>query len=87
MGKKADDLRPLMMRLPEELWERLNGETKRSHRSMNAEIIHWLEQSFEYEQARQRGETPTFPLPPPMDEEAINEIARLAMRERKTLQG
>ena len=43
---KPTDLRPVMTRIPEGLRRRLAKEAARSDRSMNAEIIHRLEQSF-----------------------------------------
>ena len=47
MARKAQDLRPVMTRLPETLCRRLEREAAREGRSMNAEIIHRLQQSFQ----------------------------------------
>jgi plasmid stability protein len=46
MVRKPTELRPVMTRLPERLRSRLEREAARNDRSMNAEIIHRLEQSF-----------------------------------------
>jgi plasmid stability protein len=47
MARKPTELRPIMTRLPEDLRQRLEREAEDVGRSMNAEIIHRLEQSFE----------------------------------------
>jgi plasmid stability protein len=49
MVRKPTELRPVMTRLPERLRARLEREAARNDRSMNAEIIHRLEQSFRKE--------------------------------------
>ena len=46
MVRKSQELRPVMTRLPEGLRRRLEREAKQNGRSMNAEIIHRLEQTF-----------------------------------------
>jgi Arc-like DNA binding dprotein len=46
MAHKPNDLRPIMTRLPERLRADLERSAKRNDRSMNAEIIHRLLQSF-----------------------------------------
>ena len=46
MARKPTELRPIMTRVPEGLRRKLEREAKRNDRSMNAEIIHRLEQSF-----------------------------------------
>jgi plasmid stability protein len=46
MPRKTQDLRAVMTRLPEALCRRLEREAAREGRSMNAEIIHRLQQSF-----------------------------------------
>ena len=47
MAPKDEQLRPLMTRLPERLRRRLERAASANQRSMNAEIIYRLEQSFE----------------------------------------
>jgi plasmid stability protein len=47
LARKAQDWRPVMTRLPEALCRRLEREAAREGRSMNAEIIHRLQQSFQ----------------------------------------
>jgi predicted DNA-binding protein len=44
---KRPELRPIMVRLPEQLRQRLSELAKNDGRSMNAEIIHRLEQAIE----------------------------------------
>jgi Arc-like DNA binding domain len=44
--RKSQELRPVMTRLPEGLRRRLEREAEQNRRSMNAEIIHRLTQSF-----------------------------------------
>jgi len=44
--KKSEELRPVMTRIPEGLRLRLERSAGSNGRSMNAEIIHRLEQSF-----------------------------------------
>jgi plasmid stability protein len=46
MVRKPTELRPLMIRIPEGLRRKLEKEAARQTRSMNAEIIHRLNQSF-----------------------------------------
>jgi Arc-like DNA binding domain len=46
VARKIKELRPVMTRIPEGLRRRLARSADRSGRSMNAEIIHRLEQSF-----------------------------------------
>jgi Arc-like DNA binding dprotein len=46
MARKPTELRPLMVRIPESLRRRLEKEAAKQDRSMNAEIIHRLDQSF-----------------------------------------
>jgi CRISPR/Cas system-associated exonuclease Cas4 (RecB family) len=46
MVRKSQELRPVMTRIPEGLRRRLEREAELNGRSMNAEIIHRLEQSF-----------------------------------------
>jgi plasmid stability protein len=46
MARKPTELRPLMIRIPEALRRKLEKEAARNDRSMNAEIIYKLEQSF-----------------------------------------
>lgn len=46
MARKPTELRPLMVRIPESLRRKLEKEAVRQDRSMNAEIIHRLDQSF-----------------------------------------
>jgi hypothetical protein len=48
MAKKDDlELRPVMTRIPEGLRRRLEREAKWHRRSMNAEIVHRLQESFD----------------------------------------
>jgi Arc-like DNA binding domain len=46
MVRKSQELRPLMTRIPEGLRRKLEREAEQNRRSMNAEIIHRLTQSF-----------------------------------------
>jgi len=46
MVRKSQELRPVMTRLPEGLRRKLEREAEQNRRSMNAEIIHRLTQSF-----------------------------------------
>jgi Arc-like DNA binding domain len=46
MVRKPTELRPLMVRIPESLRRKLEREAAKQDRSMNAEIIHRLDQSF-----------------------------------------
>ena len=46
MARKTQELRPVMTRLPEALCRQLEREAAQEGRSMNAEIIHRLQQSF-----------------------------------------
>ena len=46
MVRKSQELRPVMTRIPEGLRRRLEREAEQNRRSMNAEIIHRLTQSF-----------------------------------------
>jgi len=45
--RKGQELRPVMTRIPEGLRRKLEREAEQNRRSMNAEIIHRLTQSFE----------------------------------------
>jgi hypothetical protein len=47
MVRKSQELRPVMTRIPEGLRRKLEREAEQNRRSMNAEIIHRLMQSFE----------------------------------------
>jgi len=47
MVRKDQELRPVMTRIPEGLRRRLEREAKWHRRSMNAEIIHRLQESFD----------------------------------------
>ena len=49
MVRKSQELRPVMTRIPEGLRSKLAREGKKNGRSMNAEIVYRLEQSFEQE--------------------------------------
>jgi hypothetical protein len=49
MARKAQELRPVMTRIPETLRRRLERAAARNNRSMNTEIIHRLERSFRWE--------------------------------------
>jgi Arc-like DNA binding domain len=49
MVRKSQELRPVMTRIPEGLRRRLEREADQNRRSMNAEIIHRLEESFQRE--------------------------------------
>jgi hypothetical protein len=49
MVRKSQELRPVMTRIPEGLRSKLAREGKKNGRSMNAEIIYRLEQSFKQE--------------------------------------
>jgi hypothetical protein len=49
MARKNTEIVTLSLRIREELRKRVEREAKRADRSMNAEIIHRLEQSFEHE--------------------------------------
>ena len=46
MAPKEQELRPVMTRLPEKLRARLERAALKAKRSMNAEIIHRLQESF-----------------------------------------
>ena len=46
MARRTQELRPVMVRIPEGLRRRLEREAVRNGRSMNTEIIHRLERSF-----------------------------------------
>jgi hypothetical protein len=46
MVRKAQELRPVMTRIPEGLRRRLEREAALNRRSMNSEIVHRLEESF-----------------------------------------
>ena len=46
MARKPQELRPVMVRIPEGVRRRLEREAVRNGRSMNTEIIHRLERSF-----------------------------------------
>jgi phosphoenolpyruvate carboxylase len=48
MVRKSQELRPVMTRLPEGLRRRLEREAEENGRSMNAEIIYRLQQSFRH---------------------------------------
>jgi Arc-like DNA binding domain len=48
MVRKSQELRPVMTRIPEGLRSKLAREARKNGRSMNAEIIYRLEQSFEH---------------------------------------
>lgn len=50
---KNEELRPLMTRIPESLRSRLEKSAARSLRSMNAEIIYRLEESYRREEREQ----------------------------------
>jgi plasmid stability protein len=50
---KNEELRPLMTRIPESLRARLEKSAARSHRSMNAELIYRLEESYRREEREQ----------------------------------
>jgi Arc-like DNA binding domain len=47
VARKDQELRPVMTRIPERLRRQLEREAEKNRRSMNAEIIHRLEQSFQ----------------------------------------
>jgi hypothetical protein len=49
MVRKSQELRPVMTRIPEGLRRRLEREAEQNRRSMNAEIVHRLEESFRRE--------------------------------------
>ena len=49
MVRKSRQLRPVMTRIPEGLRRKLEREAEQNGRSMNAEIIHRLESSFQRE--------------------------------------
>jgi hypothetical protein len=54
MAPKDEELRPVMTRIPEKLRRRLEREAKWHRRSMNAEIVNRLQQSFDIpDQARE----------------------------------
>jgi hypothetical protein len=57
VARKETKLRPVMVRLPEGLRGRLARKAERNARSMNGEIIHRLEGSFEREDRAQLIET------------------------------
>jgi len=46
VARKIQELRPVMVRIPERLRRRLEREAAHNGRSMNTEIIHRLERSF-----------------------------------------
>ena len=46
MVRKSQELRPVMTRIPEGLRSKLAREGRKKRRSMNAEIVYRLEQSF-----------------------------------------
>jgi plasmid stability protein len=50
MARKPTELRPLMLRIPEALRKRIEVEATKNDRSMNAEIIHRLQDSFQKEE-------------------------------------
>jgi len=54
MARKTQELRPVMTRIPETLRRRLERAATRNNRSMNTEIIHRLEQSFNFEVLSER---------------------------------
>jgi Arc-like DNA binding domain len=47
MARKDQELRPVMTRIPEGLRRRLEREARWHRRSMNAEIVHRLQESFD----------------------------------------
>jgi hypothetical protein len=47
MAPKDEELRPVMTRIPERLRRRLEREARFRRRSMNAEIVHRLQESFD----------------------------------------
>jgi Arc-like DNA binding domain len=47
VAQKDQELRPVMTRIPERLRRRLEREAKWHRRSMNAEIVHRLQESFD----------------------------------------
>jgi Arc-like DNA binding domain len=47
MAKKSQELRPVMVRLPERLRRRVEARAKKNQRSMNTEIINRLTRSIE----------------------------------------
>jgi len=47
VARKDQELRPVMTRIPEGLRRRLEREAKWHRRSMNAEIVHRLQESFD----------------------------------------
>jgi hypothetical protein len=49
MARKNTEIVTLSLRIREELRKRVEREAKRADRSMNAEIAHRLEQSFEHQ--------------------------------------
>ena len=49
MARKITEIVTLSLRIREELRKRVEREAKRADRSMNAEIVHRLEQSFEHQ--------------------------------------
>jgi hypothetical protein len=52
MARKATELRPIMTRIPEALRKRLERAAVQNRRSMNAEIINRLYESFEAQSLR-----------------------------------
>jgi hypothetical protein len=50
MARKPTELRPLMLRIPEALRKRIEVEATKNDRSMNAEIINRLQNSFQKEE-------------------------------------
>jgi Arc-like DNA binding domain len=53
MARKPADLVPLMLRLPEDLRRRIEREANRNQRSLNAEVVRRLEQSFQSDESAQ----------------------------------
>jgi flagellar motor switch protein FliG len=53
MVRKPADLVPLMLRLPEDLRRRIEREATRNQRSLNAEVVRRLEDSFRSEDSAQ----------------------------------
>jgi Arc-like DNA binding domain len=51
MVRKSQELRPVMTRIPEGLRRRLEREAELNRRSMNTEIVHRLDESFQTEEA------------------------------------
>ena len=53
MARKPADLVPLMLRLSEDLRHRIEREANRNQRSLNAEVVRRLEQSFRNDESAQ----------------------------------